>query len=360
LFIDDIQWMGDGSRHFLTFLLNDQGLTNILVVLAYCDEVNRSIANFLDELGSFPNVVDVGLHNLDVEAVCQLVSEIIGCRTSSTEELSDIIEAKTRGNPFHVVQFLEAIQREGFMTYNINPSTWFFDVDKIQLQIMISETLADLLALRVKRLPLNVQESLKIASLLGYCFDQAILNQIALLIIDSRDKLDSCDVSTAALSLDSIASSLNEAKKEGFIERIKGGFQLSHDKLQMAFASMIDKEQRGKYHLIIGKTYLSKESPESLYYAAVHLHQAPSHMSKGIVPVNLAQINLQAAKYCRKMRAFNDAAILLRRGLELLDPEEKWTTHHDLAFELTEILSKMELIIGNHKSCKEKARAALF
>jgi hypothetical protein len=76
--------------------------------------------------------------------------------------------------------------------------------------------------------------------------------------------------------------------------------------------------------------------------------------------VQLATTNLEAAKYCKEKSAFVEAATLLRWGLALLDEDEKkWTSHFELSFEMTQTLAKMELVIGNHDSCKALTRESL-
>jgi predicted ATPase len=182
----------------------------------------------------------------------------------STEELSKIVATKTRGNPFHITQFLAIIEREGLMPYNEDTFNWNFDVNDIQREFMVSETLADLLALRVKLLLKDVQECLKIASLLGYFFDEALVRHVATVKIG--------ETSMETLSLDLVALSLSNAVKSGFIETTKEGFQFSHDKLQMTFSSMIDEKEKGDYHLIVREAFLARRNHESSYHAAVHLH----------------------------------------------------------------------------------------
>jgi predicted ATPase len=94
-----------------------------------------------------------------------------------------------------------------------------------------------------------------------------------------------------------------------------------------------------------------------MYHAAVHLHHAPEFVSCEAKRVELATTNLEAAKYCKEKSAFMEAATLLRWGLTLLDEDEnKWTRHYELSLELTQTLAKMELVIGNHSSCKAVTR----
>ena len=98
-----------------------------------------------------------------------------------------------------------------------------------------------------------------------------------------------------------------------------------------------------------------------MYHAAVHLHHAPEFVSSEAKRVELATVNLEAAKYCKEKSAFVEAATLLRRGLALLDDDEKkWTSLYELSFEITQTLAKMELVIGNHDSCKALTRECLL
>jgi predicted ATPase len=353
LFIDDIQWMDDGSRQILSFFLNDKALTNIMFVLAYRHEEQDFIHDFLQETRSLSDVLDIELQNLEANDVCSLIVNMIGSTTSSIQELGKIIASKSGGNPFHVTQFLKCIQKDKLMTFNSKTSMWEFEVDEIHRNVMVSEKLADLLTLRITKLAESVQYCLKIASLLGYCFSEELLNQVVSSLQDSRIQ------NALSSSMDSVSASLSEAMELGFIEKTKDGYQFGHDKLQFYFVSMIDDSERSQIHLKIGLVYLKREGAESNYLAALHLHQAPCYASTESTRVQLAEVNLKAAKYCNKLGAFMDASVFLIRGLECIDPGNKWTQHFDLSYELTQMLSRVELIIGHHDSSKERARELL-
>ena len=361
LFVDDIQWMDDGSRQLIRLLLNDPELKNVMLILAYRDEDENSVADIFKEENK-ADILDMPLQNLQAPAVHQLVCEMLGSSSVHIKELSDHIALKTRGNAFHVIQFVEVIQREGLLMYDTNNASWEFDVDKIQCQIMVSETLADLLALKVRRLPSEILETLQVASLLGFRFSLDTVLKVKSAVRDraTKEGEDESLQSTFEGSLASVKSSLSEALDGGFIEKTKEGYQFSHDKVQEAFQSLFDETEEEELHLVIGDTFLSRGDAESTYHAAVHLHHAPEFVQEKCQRIELARINLQAAKYCKEKSAFEEAATLLHRGLELLDADEKWTVQYDLAFEITETLAKMELVIGNHGSCKDLTREALF
>ena len=360
-FIDDIQWMDEGSSQLMTILLNDPDLKNVMMILAYRDEESIGEIDILMEESKL-DMLDIPLQNLQAEAVHQIIYEIIGSSSAETKELSDLIAQRTGGNPFHVIQFVEVIQREGLLIYDAGTTSWEFNVDQIQSEFLVSETLADLLALRMRRLPTGVQEALKIASLVGFRFREDIILEIK---SAARDKMivEETAVSlplTGACPQESVSASLFIALDGRFIEKTKEGYQFSHDKLQASFQSMFDETEEAELHLVIGETFFSKGGAESMYHAAAHLHRAPEFVRDRSKRIELARINLEAAKYCKEKSAFVEAATLLHRGLELLDPVEKWTQHYDLAFEMTETLAKMELIIGNHHSCNDLTRDALF
>ena len=58
---------------------------------------------------------DIALQNLEVQSVRELVAAMIGS-ASGEQKLCNLIVTKTRGNPFHVVQFIQVIQREGLLS----------------------------------------------------------------------------------------------------------------------------------------------------------------------------------------------------------------------------------------------------
>jgi predicted ATPase len=146
---------------------------------------------------------------------------------------------------------------------------------------------------------------------------------------------------------------LAEAREGGFVERTKEGYQFSHDKLQTSFQSMFDEQEKERLHLVIGETYLAIGGAEAMYSAAVHLQLAPEFARDKEQRIVLSKVNLEAAKYCKDSSAFGESANRLRRGLALLDPDNMWDTQYDLAFEMTELLAKMELIGGDLDTCKK-------
>eukprot|EP00545_Synedropsis_sp_CCMP1620_P013169 CAMPEP_0119021732 /NCGR_PEP_ID=MMETSP1176-20130426/26576_1 /TAXON_ID=265551 /ORGANISM="Synedropsis recta cf, Strain CCMP1620" /LENGTH=1129 /DNA_ID=CAMNT_0006976413 /DNA_START=58 /DNA_END=3447 /DNA_ORIENTATION=+ len=365
LFIDDIQWMDDGSRQLIEMFLQDKELTNVLFIFAYRSDETEKIKDTLSKMRE-RDCINIHLPNLSADAVYELVSAALGDDKGATRELSALVSTRTLGNPLHVIQFMEAIQRERLLTFNTLSSSWNFDVEKIQKEMMVSETLADLLTRKARRLPSDILEALKIASVFGYSFSEEMLLHIIPRLVEEAASAFSDDDSASEMSqmncsTDSIMSSISQAVKGGFLEKTRGGYQFSHDKIQSSFHSMLDDVDEERIHVMIGEMFLVRGGKECMYHAAVHLNCAPSHFFRTEkLRVKLARVNLEAAKISKEKSAYLDAADFLNSGLELLHLETKWSDHFDLSFETTESLAKIELILGHLPACKELTSEVLF
>jgi histidine kinase len=357
LFIDDIQWMDESSKKLITFLWNDRDISGIMLILAYRDEDTSNLSHVLSQLDSEDEVLNIGIKNLDVNDINILVKSLIGSSSKSANQaLSKVFKFKTGGNPFHLIQIIQFAKDEGLLSYNVETKFWDFDVEAIQTQIMVSETLADLLTKKILILPHEVQESLKIASLLGFRFREDMMAQVKSWMDDQLSGEHEMKASFDSSSWVSIT--LSEALNGGFVKKCTYGYLFSHDKLQSAFQSLLSKDEASRMHKTIGEIYLAKGDPESVYHAVNHLQLCEEYTMNINKNVEFAQMHLIAANYCRERSAFIQARDLFRWGLTLLG-DEKWKIDFDLAFQFTESLAKMELIIGNFDSCSMLTKICL-
>jgi predicted ATPase len=114
-------------------------------------------------------------------------------------------------------------------------------------------------------------------------------------------------------------------------------------------------------HLAVGEAFLSQEEdPTSVCNAAVHLNQAPEFCKTVLNRAKLASINFQASKHCKDKSSFPSAARFLRRCLESLSEEEKWSEPcFRLTYDMMESLAKRELVVGNFDEGKEVTKQTL-
>ena len=365
LFLDDIQWMDEGSRQLIETMLDDNKLENIMLVFAYRDEEADSIGDLFSKT---KNVIDISVGNLDKTDVRQMISARLGTINPQVSALSDLTYSRTMGNAFHVIQFMEAIEKEGLLMWDKKKSSWIFDVDRIQRDMNVSETLLALLSRRIGHMSVAMQEVLKIASLMGFCFSEDILVQVASFALEEKGLLRATsglsDGSLTSTSGEVVQSLITDAIAEGFIEKIKEGYQFTHDKLQASFQSLVERSEKYKLHYLIGSQYVSYDQDEDyMCHAAVHLNSGDEYTRAREHCVKLAGIYLEAARRSQAKSAFENAAAFLRLGLRLLDEEgqyEKWTRHFDLALEMTETLAKLELIVGNLAACRQMNQEVLL
>lgn len=366
LFIDDVQWMDEGSRQLIASLLRNPDPINVMIVFAYRDEDASLVDDtFCQESGVA--IVDVPLSNLDLTAVHQMVSSFLGMTSPRIQDLSNLISTRTDGNPFFVRQFVEVIKSESLLNFNDDSDNWSYDSERIQREVTTeSEDLAtDLLSYKTKRLSQETQEVLKIAALLGFCFlKQVLLDVVFAARTQSRqDNSKEGSLSLSGVSPAMVVVCLQKAVEGGFLAKTKEGYKFTHDKLQSMFQSMIDDDQQEELHLLIGEMFLSKNGDQSTAYnAVVHLDNAKGLLQDDAQRVKWAHAYLEASKDCREQSAFIVAARLLRTGIEVLDPmDTKWSDEHfELTFELTESFARMEMVVGNPTACIEATREALL
>lgn len=363
LFFDDIQWMDEGSRLLLDMLLHeDTELRNVMIIMSYREEEAEKTVELLRE-GTLNRAVNIQVPNLDLRAVHHMVSAAFESSSQKTLELSNLILKKTLGNPFYVKQFMLTLKQNGLAVLQRN--SWSFDVKLIQREVGVSKSLAQMLSRNIERLPATAQAILQVASVLGYRFSLSVLTQVMVSISRSDQVskkqliLTSGPLGATRSTDETVALSLSQAVDQGFIEAVDDlTFQFSHDKVQASFQALINKEKGEWLHLNIGQTFLGFGDAESMYRAAVHFDRASGLIKSQPQLFKTARVKLEAAKFCADKSAFIDAANFLLTGLKLL-PADKWSRHFDLTFEMSELLAKMHLIIGNLAACQERTNEAL-
>jgi len=347
LFIDDIQWMDEGSKELVKSLLHDTSMSNLLLILSYRDEDSFYLDDILPRKSETCSDIQVG--NFDFECVHDMLFTKLGLESNNAptdmNTLCSLIVNKTHGNPFHVVQFLEAIQSAELLSFEAKSSTWMCNIERVQKETMISDSLADLIAKKVTRLNSETQTLLKAMSLSPCRFTEDVLLILATKIL-ARVVVGENSPSIVLRAL------LRKAIQEEMIEDTCDGYQFSHDKIRAEFEGMIDERERENLHLVLGRIFLAKSNDHAKYLAAVHLNCVTALMiSSEEDKVTLAQANLEASKYCQDRFSFEAARSFLQKGLALLEGERKWTKNFHLSFEMTRLLARLESVGGNLDSC---------
>lgn len=349
--LDDIQWMDEGSRQFIDILLHEKDdLKNILIIFVYRDE---EVGKVNDLFGKpIDDVVNIPLTNLNYQEVHDMTSALLCFSpTEIPRSFTELVLNRTLGNPFYVIQFLLMLVDEGHVTCQSDDSAlWISNVENIQRSIMLPNTMADVLMRKIRRLPENVQHVLMVASLLGFRFSGKTFIDVMVSSSNSANDDWYSNEWTISMGVEDVMASLIQAIEAGIVEKTNDGFQFTHDKLQRCCRDMIAYDEKERLHRVIGETFFAEGDAESKYHAAVHLNQ----VSRGIRcdEMKMANLNLDAAKYCLQISAFIKAADLLKKGLSFLPDSQMWNEYYELKLQMMQLLSEVELVIGNFEACK--------
>jgi predicted ATPase len=238
LFLDDLQWLDAATLDVLAHLVTHPEVRHLLLVGAYRDnEVDPSgpLMRTLDEIReSKATVWDVVLAPLTLHDVEHLIVDSFHCVLEHARSLSQLVEEKTAGNPFFVIQFILALAEDGLIVFDRSSGAWNWDLARIQAK-GFTDNVADLMVGKLARLPARTQDVLKLFACPGNTAEIATLAMVR---------------GEPEVAID---SHLREAVRVGLIFRLDRNYTFLHDRIQEAAYSIIPANQRAAVHLKIGR-----------------------------------------------------------------------------------------------------------
>ncbi|MBF0396918.1 MAG: AAA family ATPase, partial [Desulfobacterales bacterium] len=329
IFLDDLQWADSATIAFIDRIMTLSDIQNILILSAYRDnEVNDShpLMITINEMSKKNIIINlITLNPLTKHDVTSLISDTLNCNFEDAVLLSGLCITKTLGNPFFINQLLLTLYEKGYIEYNLNKGIWTWDMEIINA-INITDNVISLMTEKIQKLSEKTQQILQFAACIGSDFDLTILSQLF--------NLKEHDV------LNYLESSIYE----GLISPDKSSsscFRFFHDRVQQAAYMLMDENKRKEIHLTLGrliiKNFSQKEIDEKLFYVVNHLNLGHSLIQNYEEKINLANLNLIAAKKAKMSAAFEQEYSYLKVGIALLD-ENSWNNQYELTASLyTEI-----------------------
>jgi len=222
LFVDDIQFADHSSLLLIRNLLFRDAKYNSSVFFVFCHRDNdpdydsATFDIWLSSISMF-SLEKIKLNNMNIEGVNSLVSDALHLSPRITRQLSEVLHHKTMGNPLFVRQLLASLTAQGYIYVDMSQPRWAWDLNKIADQ-EISESVLALLVDEMERLPSDLQLGLKLASCLGSCVQNNVL-----------------DILSKDLGID-LLGILQQVSEKGFMSNVDGGmmFSFTHDKIQQA------------------------------------------------------------------------------------------------------------------------------
>lgn len=351
IFLDDLQWADSATLKLIDLIMRDEALGYLLLIGAYRDnevDINHPTIITIEGLKKAEIIVEqITLAALDLEHITQLIAESLYSNTISVKSLAKLVYAKTGGNPFFVNQFLKTLYQEELLVFDLRTLHWHWDITQIE-DMGITDNVVDLMIGKLKKLPADTQNILRLSACVGNSFD---LNTLAIISEKSTTAAFHAILPAAQEGLILPISDL-EITEADLINSplLIMDYRFLHDRVQQAAYALIDEDQKRNIHLQIGNLLLQNiskaEFVNRIFEIVDHLNLGRELITTAAEKVELSQLNLSAAKKAKEATAYSAAWQYLIAGMQIL-PGDIWQEHYDLTLSLYLERSEVEYLLGN-------------
>jgi len=360
LFLDDLQWADTASLKLIERFATDPSQRYMLIIGAYRDnEVDDThpLSVCIEELTQAgAEISQIQLGPLSLPDINQLIADTLHQPTTATVGLAHLCLEKTDGNPFFLNQFLQILYREQCIEFDSERRLWHWDLARIK-RMEGTENVAAFMANHIRKLPVETQDTLKLAACIGNQFDLKTLACI-------------CEESPREC-----AEKLWQALKDGYLlplddnykiiddwQEAEAHYRFLHDQVQQAAYAMIADDQKKLTHLHIGRLLLANSDDatkeERLFATVNHLNEALEHIHETEEKLELATLNLRAGKKAKYSAAFGPAYRYFNTGLSLL-PVDSWQSHYELTLALHVQTAEAAYLNANFKHMEAMAQLVM-
>ncbi len=336
LFLDDLQWADAATLALLEPLLAGGGIRGLLVIGA-CREHEPDTSPRLAPTLAALQAAGVALQRLSLGPLAlpeltQLAADALRGGVEHAAPLAGLLLQKTGGNPFFVVQFLQALATDGLLRFDEERQRWDYRLDRLAAA-PLPHNVVELMTRRIRGLPPDTQALLPLAACIGNRFERATL---ALVSEQSRDAVDRQLAPALAAGL--VQDAADEAR-----------CAFLHDRVQQAAYALIAPERRPAVHLRVGRLLRDHGSADErdtrLFDTVHHLNLGRALLGDAAERRAVAALDLAAARRAKTATAHDTARELLEAGCSLLD-EATWHEQPALAFELELELAESRYLCG--------------
>lgn len=333
LFLDDLQWADAASLQLLKLLMSDSSY--LLVLGAYRDNEVFAAHPFIvtvEELKKAAITVQtIALNSLAFADTNQLVAETLNCTAALAQPLTELIDRKTKGNPFFTAQFLKALYEEGQISFNRARGYWECDIAQVSA-LSLTDDVVEFMALQLQKLPAETQQVLKLAACMGNQFD---LETLA--VVSKRSPVNTATAlwkvlqEGLVLPISQVYKFFQEGGQTNAQNTANPTYRFLHDRVQQAAYSLIPADQKQSTHLAIAQLLLQNTSEAdleaSVFEIVNHWNQARSLLQSESEKNQLAQLNLVAGRKAKASAAPRAALSYFQAGIELLPDHLEQAEH---------------------------------
>ncbi|RUR78227.1 serine/threonine protein kinase [Chlorogloeopsis fritschii PCC 6912] len=380
IFLDDLQWADAASLKFIQLLVNSNskelerwepeliGETqdSLLLIGAYRDnEVSKTHPLYLalnqsEKDGAIINTIT--LKNLNQSDLNRLIADTLHCTETLAVPLTQMVFAKTKGNPFFSTRFLKSLHTDGLIKFYFDLGYWQYSLTEIKT-LSLTDDVVEFMALQIEKLPKPTQEILKLAACIGNQFDlkslsivyeKNITDTASDLWIALHEGLILPQTENYKLFAENGDSLLTSDDVEVSIAVPK--YKFVHDRVQQAAYTLIPENKKQIFHLKIGELLLTK-TPVTEWENNIFALVNQFNMAVKLIVIQakrdeLAEMNLIAGHKALASTAYTAALKYLSTGIELL-ADDSWERKYELTLALYETAAEAAYLAGEFEYTKK-------
>ncbi|WP_009630645.1 diguanylate cyclase domain-containing protein [Synechocystis sp. PCC 7509] len=341
LFLDDLQWADLDSLKLIKLLLSTSNNSYLFLVGAYrFNEINAThpLHLTINEITKekIASISLINLSPLTLNDINHLIADSFKCSLADCLSLAQLVNTKTQGNPFFINEFLYLLYTENLLSFDNQIGKWQWNINKIQAQD-ITDNVVELMVNKIQKLPLSTQNLLKIAAAIGNLFGREMLAIVAnQTLLETNNHLLKAVAVGLIFSLDDKVCKIVDTDLLKHLG-IECEYKFSHDKIRQSAYSLISEQDKPRVHLQVGKFLLKHTSIKALeqkiFDIVNQLNLGSKLISLQSQQIDIARLNLIAAKKAKATAAYQPAYEYLKTGLILL-PKSSWKSCYELTLSL--------------------------
>lgn len=354
LFLDDLQWTDGSTPQLLLELFSDRELRHVLVLGAYrANEVGEShlLRAALSELTRLrPGAVEeIRLAPLGEDAIERVVARTLRSSVEEGRPLARLLWEKAGGNPFFTSELLHRLYRRGLIRFESDARAFRFEPAALP-SLAFSDNVVDLLVERMKELPAEAVELLRLGACIGREIDLALLARVA-----GKTEHHVAEVLFRAVELRLLAPKGEEYRFLRAAPDAPDGttpgarYEFAHDRVLQAAYSLLEPDERARAHLAFGRSLRDAVPPaersERVFEFVDHMNLGRALLRGFEERDELARSNHLAAERARRSAAYPTAVAYLETSAELLTAEE-WAADAARRFELARLRVECVFLAG--------------
>jgi predicted ATPase len=287
LYLEDVQWMDQGSVNLLEFCLGGRDVKHLLLVCSERDDDLKGGEKFSELLLSLKSsrVLNskISLKPLGETDLQKYMSRNLSNETKEITEFSKVLYSKTGGNLLLLRAYLDRLVEAELLKFDKPNEKWGWNIAGIEQSEGI-DSIVSYFEEKISTLDKDSVDILKVCSAFGSSFDIKNLSIVSKMEESYTEKL--------------LKGLVERNILETFTVDETCLYRFAHDDARLVAYSKIDKNERRLAHIKIGhallETLTEKELNKNLFNVINHLNEALDLLRKEAEKIELSELNLKA------------------------------------------------------------------